>query len=44
METKKLSLEISRLVHYGLQRGLIAQEDEAYARQPDAGPAGPARV
>ena len=31
METKKLSLEISRLVHYGLQRGLIAQEDEAYA-------------
>ena len=31
MEKEKLSLEISRLVNYGLQRGLIAPEDEAYA-------------
>ena len=31
MEMEKLSLQISRLVNYGLQRGLIAQEDKAYA-------------
>lgn len=31
MEKEKLSLEISRLVNYGLQKGLIAPEDEAYA-------------
>ncbi len=31
MEMEKLSLQISRLVNYGLQRGLIAQEDRAYA-------------
>ncbi|MGI6254834.1 MAG: UDP-glucose--hexose-1-phosphate uridylyltransferase [Acutalibacter sp.] len=28
---EKLSLQISRLINYGLQRGLIAQEDQAYA-------------
>ena len=31
MEMEKLSFEISRLLHYGLQRGLIALEDAAYA-------------
>ena len=31
MEMEKLSLQISRLVNYGLQRGLITQEDKAYA-------------
>ena len=31
MEMEKLSLQISRLANYGLQRGLIAQEDKAYA-------------
>ena len=31
MEKQKLSLEISRLLNYGLQRGLLAHEDEAYA-------------
>ena len=31
MEMEKLSLEISRLIHYGLQRGLIDPEDQAYA-------------
>ena len=31
MEKEKLSLAISRLLHYGLQRELIAPEDAAYA-------------
>ena len=31
MEMEKLSFEISRLLHYGLQRGVIALEDAAYA-------------
>ena len=31
MEKGTLSLQISRLIQYGLQRGLIAPEDQAYA-------------
>ena len=31
MEMEKLSREISRLLHYGLQRGLLAPEDQRYA-------------
>ena len=31
MEKGTLCLQISRLIQYGLQRGLIAPEDQAYA-------------
>ena len=31
MEKGTVSLQVSRLIQYGLQRGLIAPEDQAYA-------------
>ena len=40
MELRELNKEMSRLLQYGLQRGLLEREDLPLRRQQDAGFAG----